>query len=208
MLERELLLVGYSGHAYVACDIFLSSHRVPVAYLDNEMKVNNPYQLEYLGNEYDDNVIKVLKGKNYFVAIGDNKIRKKVTEFIQKETFKKPDNAIHKNSSISLTSIIGQGVMVGNGAIINACSIIGDGVICNTQSVIEHECQIGAFCHIGPCAVLCGNVIVGENSFIGARSVVKEGVSIGDNVVIGAGTVVINDIPSNSKVVGNPHKYL
>lgn len=199
-------MIGYSGHAFVVCDIFLSSNIEPVGYFEASEKRINPYHLEFYGSEKSNH--NLLKDVAYFVALGSNIIRRKVTQTIVKKIGIPPINAIHNLSSISSTATIGEGVMVGNGTIINACCHIGNGVICNTQAVIEHECRIGMFSHIAPGAVLCGNVTVGENTFIGARTVVKQGVTIGDNVIVGAGTVVIKDIPSNSKVVGNPQKFI
>jgi acetyltransferase-like isoleucine patch superfamily enzyme len=37
---------------------------------------------------------------------------------------------------------------------------------------------------------------------------IKQGITIGDDVIIGAGAVIINDIPSNSTVVGNPGRII
>jgi serine acetyltransferase len=85
---------------------------------------------------------------------------------------------------------------------------IGIGAICNTFAIIEQECKISNFAHIGPGAVVCGNVSVGECSFIGAKSVIKENISIGKKVTVGAGSVVIRDIPDNVKVVGNPDRII
>jgi sugar O-acyltransferase (sialic acid O-acetyltransferase NeuD family) len=206
--KQEVILMGYSGHAFVVCDILLSQNIEIIGYCDNEEKAVNPYELVFLGQENDSTVIEKLSEKDYFTAIGNNTIRRKINERLEKATNRLPTNAIHIKSSISSTARIGNGVMVGDGCIINACSEIGDGVICNTQSVIEHECKIGAYTHIGPGAVLCGNVKVGINTFIGARAVIKQGITIGKNVVIGAGTVVINDILDSSVVVGNPQKNI
>lgn len=208
MHKDKVVLIGYSGHAFVICDIFRSIGVTPMGYFDNAAKILNPFSLKYMGSERTSKSMKLLKEIDYFVAIGDNNIRHKIIEVISDSISKMPINAIHKNASISSSVIIGKGTMVGDGAIINACAKIGNGVICNTQSVIEHECEIGDFSHIAPGAVLCGNVKVGTQTFIGARSVIKEGITIGDNVIIGAGTVVIRDIVSNSIVVGNPQKNI
>ena len=207
-MNNNIFLIGYSGHAFVVCDIFSSKGLKPAGYFDNKEKKLNPYQIPYLGLESNEENLILLKNGDYFVAIGDNLIRSRVINNIYRAISKLPINAIHKNASISSTTKLGNGVMVGNSVIINPCSYIGDGVICNTQSVIEHECKIDSYSHIAPGAVLCGNVKVGKNTFIGARTVVKQGVIIGDNVIVEAGTVIIKDIPSNSKVVGNPQRFI
>ena len=42
----------------------------------------------------------------------------------------------------------------------------------------------------------------------GPGVIIIGGVHIGENVLIGAGTIVVNDIPSNSVVVGNPGRVI
>lgn len=206
--DKEIILIGYSGHAFVVCDILQSQNLIIGGYCDQEVKQINPYNLEYIGSERTKEAQDRIKNGKYFTAIGDNSIRSKVNQQLYKLLNIKATQAIHRQSIISPTAILSAGVMVSSGCIINACSVIGEGVICNTQSVIEHECHIGEYSHIAPGTILCGGVSVGSHTFIGARSVVKQGVKIGDNVTIGAGTVVICDIPDNSVVVGNPQRYL
>ncbi|HAO47433.1 MAG TPA: hypothetical protein DCQ97_10945, partial [Chitinophagaceae bacterium] len=65
--------------------------------------------------------------------------------------------------------------MIAAQATINPLARIGKGAICNTGCIVEHECVVGDFAHIGPGAVLCGNVSVGEGSFVGANAVVRQG---------------------------------
>ena len=206
--KSKVIIIGYSGHAYVVCDIFASQNISILGYCERKEKHFNPYLLDFLGMEISDLVLEKIQSTNYFIAIGNNKIRQKINITIQNKINSFPINAIHKNASISTTAKFGYGIMIGDGCIINACSSIGHGVICNTQTVIEHECIIGEYSHIAPGTVLCGNVKVGEQTFIGAKSVVREGVKIGNNVTIGAGTVIIKDIPDNSKVVGNPQRFI
>ena len=45
---------------------------------------------------------------------------------------------------------------------------------------------------------------VGDNAVIGAGSQLLGSITLGDNVKIGAGSVVVQDVPSDSTVVGNP----
>lgn len=205
---KEVYLIGYSGHAYVVCDILLSRGIKLSGYLEQEKKTNNPYKLPYLGSEQDLKNQKLLQQGKYFVAVGNNKVRKQLTKSIISNLNAKPTNAIHANATISTTAKIGNGVMVSSNCIINACANIDDGVICNTQAVIEHECQIGAYSHIAPGAVLCGNVKIGTMTFVGANAVIKQGIVVGDNVIIGAGAVILKDVPTNSIVIGNPQKQI
>lgn len=206
MNPESVVLIGYSGHAYVVCDILHLQHIKIIGYYEQQEKENNPYQLNFLGSEKD--AWQLIESSNYFTAIGDNKIRHTINTTVNLNTNKTPINAIHPSASISPTAQLDYGIMVGDGCVINACSKIGEGVICNTKSIIEHECQIGAYSHIAPGAVLCGNVSVGNNSFIGAGAVVRQGITIGNNVVIGAGTVVVKDIQDSVTVIGNPQRKI
>lgn len=96
--------------------------------------------------------------------------------------------------------------MIAANATINPLAFIATGAICNTGCIVEHECAVGEFAHIGPGAVLCGNVKVGAGSFVGANAVIRQGVTIGNNAMIGAGAVVVKDVADGVTVVGVPAK--
>jgi sugar O-acyltransferase (sialic acid O-acetyltransferase NeuD family) len=204
MEDSKIILIGYSGHAYVAHSIFTSAGKEVYAYCDSAIKENNPFNLEYLGEENSEKGILALSESNFFIAIGDNQTRRRVYENLAaKNNF--PINAIHTSAIICASTTIGKnGVMIGAAVIINPLSKIGNGAICNTGCIIEHDCIVGDFAHIAPGAILCGNVTIGENSFIGAGSVVKQGVTIAKNVIVGAGSVVVKNIPDNATAYGNP----
>lgn len=209
MNKREkVAIIGYSGHSYVVIDTFESIGSEVYGYFDKNKKEYNPYSLEYLGDENDSSSFEILKSCNWFVAIGDNRIRHKIIITLLSKGLHNPLTILHKSSIISKSVTKGNGTILAARSLVNPLATIGNGVICNTGSIIEHECSIGDFCHIGPGAVLAGNVHVGEMTFVGANSVVKQGVIIGSNVTIGAGTVVISDIPDNVTVVGNPGRIM
>jgi len=208
-MPDSIILFGYSDHGLVVADLILLGGRSIVGYCEPEEKQFNPYQLKYLGYEEDEEVIEQIKEEHYFVSIGDNHIRRRLTMHLIKMMSNPPENVIHPNAYISSTvTVAEQGVLVGSYCTINACSVIGNGVICNTNAIIEHECIIDDFVHIAPSATLCGKVKVGENTFIGANAVVRQGIRIGKNVVVGAGAVVVKDIPDGSIVVGNPSRRI
>lgn len=203
-----MILIGYSGHSYVINGILKSIGIKVTGYCDQEEKKYNPFSLKYLQGETSETGLKALTQEDFFIAIGNNKIRKNVYNNLAIRNLL-PVNAIHPSAIIDdSVAIAPHGVMIAPNVSINALAKIGIGAICNTYSVIEHECIIGDFAHIGPGAVLCGNVTIGENSFIGAKSVIRENITIGKNVIIGAGSVVVKDIPDNVKAVGNPARII
>jgi sugar O-acyltransferase (sialic acid O-acetyltransferase NeuD family) len=203
-----MILIGYSGHGYVAAGILIAMGKPAVFYCDNEEKKIDPFELIYLGNETSELACEKLKNENFFISIGENSIRKRIFDQLALRRFL-PINIIHPSAIIDETSdVTKNGIMVAAGVCINPLVKIGNGVICNTGCIIEHECNIADFCHVAPGAILCGNVTLGTNSFVGAGSVIKQGISIGKNVIIGAGSVVIKNVADNETVAGNPSRKI
>ena len=199
-------MAGYSGHAYVIAEIINMLNYSLVGYIDVNEKENNPFKLQYLGNESEIDLSNFVKENIHIaLAIGDNKIRKNLFEI-----FKNNDVVIetlqHPKSSVSALATIDEGTVVMASVVINPFAKIGKAVICNSGCIIEHECSIADYVHIAPGAVLAGNVSVGESSFIGANAFIKQGLKIGKNVVVGAGAIVLNDVADNVTVYGNPAK--
>ncbi len=205
-MPENLIIIGYSGHAYVAIDIAQLQGYNIIGYIENEEKSSNPYNIDYLGNEdVIQNILNTNKSK-LFIGIGSNKIR----EVIYKKLNAEFEFAVlkHKNSIQSVHSSINAGALMGAGSVVNSLASIGICSIINTGAIIEHECVVDDFVHIGPGAVLAGNVKIGKRSFIGANSVVKQGIVIGEDTIIGAGSVILHDVPSGATVVGNPGKII
>ena len=207
MLDKKIILVGYSGHGLVVADTAFENNLKLIGYTEKSIIEVNPFMLEYLGNESNQEFKGWDLDVGFLLGIGDNLIREKL--FIQiLNKGKKVISLINSTSTISSFATIGDGVFVNRNVSINAFSHIGNNVLLNTGCIIEHECLIGDSAHIAPGAVLAGNVEIGERTFIGANSVIKQGVKIGKDVVVGAGSVVLNNIPSEKKWVGNPGRFI
>ena len=58
-----MVLVGYSGHAFVVCGIAHAAGLSVTGYCDTEEKINNPFNLPYLGSEESDAAIKAMAEK-------------------------------------------------------------------------------------------------------------------------------------------------
>ena len=203
-----MILIGYSGHAFVVAGILLASGKKITGYCDFMPKGYNPFQLAWFGDESSAEGIEKIKANDFFIAVGNNGIRKKIYHQLA-GIQRYPVNAIHPAAIIDQSSKIGEaGTMISSGVCINPLAEISVGAICNTGCIIEHECRVGAFAHIGPGAILCGNVTVGDESFIGAGAVIRQGITIGRNVVIGAGAVVIKNVGDNQMMIGNPSRIL
>lgn len=199
-MMTKRFLVGYSGHSYPVIEA-LKSMELPLdGYFEGGEKFANPYNLIYLG---DESLFEFSELHSVFIAIGDNLLRKKVSERLQnKVSF----FSIFDDTSVIRSKISQNGVLVNAGAIIQSMCSIGDGVIINTRAIIEHECSIGDYAHIAPGAVLAGNVTIGEYTLIGANATILPGIAIGKNCIIGAGSVVTKNVSDNCVIKGNPAK--
>lgn len=201
-----MIIIGYSGHAFVVYGILKASGHIITGYCDVIEKEYNPFNLSYFGTENSDSAVAACKQNGFFIAIGDNLLRKKIYENLLQNNVV-PANAIHPSAIIDPSANISKAaVMISAGVTINPLATIETGAICNTGCIIEHECLVGEFAHIGPGAVLCGNVKIGSGTFVGANAVIKQGINIGNHTMIGAGSVVVKDVADNVTVVGVPAK--
>ena len=207
MLDKKNVIIGYSGHAYVVAESFISKGNTVSYYTDLNESSNNPFNLTYLGFEVSADFKGWEMQLNFILGIGDNNLREKAGNLILSKSMQLV-SVIDANAIISKSSYIGLGVFASKGVLVNAFSKIGNFTILNTGCIIEHECEIGIAAHIAPGVVLAGNVKVGNRTFIGANSVIKQGIEIGDDVIIGAGSVIIEHVKSNTKLVGNPGRII
>lgn len=191
-----MLLYGASGHAKVIIDC-LEASNIPIeGIFDDDIYKKYLFEYNVLGS-YNGNL---LKEKEIIIAIGNNQIRRKLSQEI-KHNFGK---IVHPTATIHKYIVISIGSVIFHHAIIQSATTIGNHVIVNTKASIDHDCIIEDFVHIGPNATLCGGITVGEGSFIGASAVIIPNIKIGKWATIGAGAVVVKDVPNNSIVSGNP----
>lgn len=207
MSDNNIILIGYSGHGFVVADIAIENQLNLVGYTESSKIQSNPFNLNFVGNEMENDFFKKNGEVKYLIGIGDNKIRERIYNLII-ENQSEIVTLISQSASVSKTAVIGNGTFINRNVSVNAFATIGRNVILNTGCIVEHDCTIANSVHIAPGAVLAGNVTVGERSFIGANSVIKQGVYIGNDVIVGAGTVVISNIADGKKVVGNPNHFI
>ena len=111
---------------------------------------------------------------------------------------------------------IGDNCVIMMGAVLNIGAVIGKNTMIDMNVVVGGRAIVGDNCHIGAGTVLAGvieppsadPVVVENNVLIGANVVVLEGVKIGKGSVIAAGSVVIENVESNSVMVGIPAKKI
>lgn len=133
----------------------------------------------------------------FFVAIGDNEIRKKIARTLALAG-KKFAVIVHPTAFVEATVEIGEGSLVMAGSIVQANTVLGKHVIVNSGATVEHDISVGNFVHFAPGSVVTGGCTVADNVLIGAGSVVVPNIRIGANAVVGAGSTLTRHIEANT----------
>jgi len=205
--------LGAGGHAKVVMEILCCHESYElIGLLDPkpELQGKSVLGVPVLG---DDDLLPALKRRgvcHFFVglgSIGDIRPRQRLFEMAL-QCGMKPVDAIHPQAVISPSAVLGEGVTIMAGTVINACARLGVNVIVNTGAIVEHDCVVGDHVHIATGAQLASTVQVGNGAHIGAGATVLQCVRIGENALVGAGAVVIRDVPPGVIVVGCPARVL
>ena len=197
---RKIVFFGGGGFAKEVADVVLSNNCALAGYFSPECGI---LDAEYLGKDNDYQVSDDIDG--YFPAIGS----------VSKESHLKRENflnklelldvifcnVISKNSNISKTAKISNGIFIAANVNIGPDVKIDNYAIIGANSVLSHDVKIGRNVHIAPSSTLNGNVIIGDNVLIGSGAIILQGVKIGVNSIIGAGSIVFFDVKPNSTIL-------
>lgn len=187
-----MYIYGASGHGRAILDVIESLNGNISGIFDDNLEVKNMLGYGVMGRIPRDFHF----DQPLFVAIGDNKIRKRIVELVVGRT--DFGTLVHPRAIISGRALIGNGTVIMEGGIVKVNSRIGNQVIVNTGTSVDHDCVIGDYAHLAPQVVLCGGVTIGEGAFVGANTVVVPGIHIGAWCTIAAGTVVAKDVPDGA----------
>lgn len=191
--DQKMYLFGASGHGKVVAEIAEKLELKIKAFVDQDRS-----KKELSGYEV---IHEVLEPGVMFIAIGNNRIRKKIAEQYAAASY---PMLIHPKTAISERVVFREGTVVMAGVSVNPDVKIGRHCIINTNASIDHDCVLEDFVHISPNAALAGDVKVGEGTHVGIGACIIQGITIGKWCTIGAGTVVIRNVPDGTTVVGNP----
>lgn len=209
-MDKPVIIIGAGGHAKVLYDSLRLMGVEMLGKLDKcPPPVDRVGDLPIIGDDsaisaYSNDAVELVNGLG---SVGDTALRASIYYKFKKLGYGFRQ-VIHPAAIIASDCILGEGVQVMAGAVVNTGTRIAEDSIINTGAVVDHDCSIGSHVHIAPGATLSGGVQVGDGSHIGTGATVIQGVSIGRNALVGAGAVVLRDVPPGAKVVGVPAKAM
>lgn len=212
MNKSKLIIVGASGHSKVIIDVFEQMGNYQILGLFDD---GIPIGVEVLGYVLlgKINTIKSFLAEHadvqVFVAIGDNWTRSKVkSQLDQNIADIHWANAVHPHAQIGKGTVLGKGVAILAGAVINSEVHIDDFTIIGSNTTLDHESHLGAYASLAPGVCVGGNVRIGDFSAVGLGANIIHGISIGAQTVIGAGATVLQNFGDNLVVYGTPAREI
>lgn len=207
---KEINIIGLSGPMIsMILDNLASNEHYPKIFILNNLNLN---ELDFNKfSNFNVTYIRYLKEFKHYenFILGVNKPHFKL-EIVNKLNLKSDNflKLIHKNTSVSTTSYISNGVFINSQVSIAHHSIIDEFVTINRNSSVGHDTIIGSYKTINPGANIAGFVKIGKRCQIGMGVNVMDNITIGENTVIGAGSLVTKNLPSNVVAYGNPCKII
>lgn len=203
MLTDVIHVLGAGGHGHVVVDALLKLGYSPRAILvrDDRRELHGS---TVQGCSIESPAIpeSALRGQVH-AAVGEASLRQSLLER-SGQPAERWLAVVHPRASVSASASVGPAAMVAAQAVVGPCTQLHAGAIVNHGAVVDHDCDVGPYAHIAPCASLGGGVRVGARALIGAGARVLPGLHIGDDAVIGAGAVVLTDVPGGQTWVGVP----
>ena len=92
-------------------------------------------------------------GDEMFIAIGRADVRRRLMAQLGAQGWPLPA-LVHAAAAVAPDARLGDGVVVAAGAVVETAVVIGRGVIVDIGVLVDHECDVGAFCHLRPGQVL------------------------------------------------------
>lgn len=212
-MHRNIILWGATGQSIVNRAIIEMNGDKLVAVFDDTYGLKSPFDDVELHIGWD-GFKKWARNKDlsdiYFnISIGNphGKVRIAIAYELKKLGLQ-PISLIHPSAIVDKNVLLGEGLQIMAGSVIQPKTVLGNYVIINTNANIDHEVIIEEGCEVGPGATLCGNICLKKNSWVCAGATILPRICVGEGSIVGAGSVVTKDISSGIVVYGTPAKYI
>jgi len=212
MTPQQLVIVGAGGHAREAFSVIAAINVLRLRWTVlgfTSIDAPHPDFLARLGATWigASEEVALRPRPRFVVAIGDAVTRQRVALRYESQEMT-PAALVHPSV------VLGSGVSIGEGTIINQQVSISGGVAVgrhsylNPATVLGADVSLGSGVSVNAAAKVLRGATVGSRTTLGVGCVIHPGVAIGSDVVVGAGAVVAFDVPDGVTVVGAPGRIL
>lgn len=141
------------------------------------------------------------------IAVGEPSDREMLYNRVKKAGYSLA-TLVHEEAFVTNTAVLGEGVVVQDGARVSIQSVIGKNTYINHRSMIGNNTQVGNHCQISANVMLEGNVQMGDAVFSGDSVSIKNHTVIGEHSILSSGSVVLKDVQPYTVMMGNPAKEI
>jgi acetyltransferase EpsM len=162
-------------------------------FFDENLRTKTIYNKYQVISEWEELITYLREiNKEYFIAIGNPRIRKKIHMKISEGKY---TSLLSKHAGIiSKYSTIGEGSLIQPACCISHNVNIGVSCLIHASTLIGHDVNISNYVTIGSNVNILKNVKIGEFTTISPNTLIYPDVKIGNNVYVGPGVIVKNDI--------------
>jgi len=202
---RELVIIGAGGLgreiAWVAQEIAEYENLEVLGFIDDNKSL---WDSEING-------LRVLGGRDWLrgrenvyavLGIGDPRVKREVVGHLGR--YVRWATLIHPNAHVSQFNHFGEGTVVFPGSAVTTNVKTGEHALIYLGCTVGHEVIIGNYVTLLPGCNVGGSTCIKDGVLVGSGSNIIQGMKVGAWSKVGAGAVVINDVPSESTVVGVP----
>jgi sugar O-acyltransferase (sialic acid O-acetyltransferase NeuD family) len=142
------------------------------------------------------------------IAIGRGTVRKNVQEKLVQFNNIKFATLVDPSVRIDQTISIGSGSIICRNCTITVDTIIGNGVLMNTGASVGHDSVIGNYCTLLTNSIVAGHTNIGEGCEIGSGAFILQGKTVAANTVIAPLSTILKDITEAGTYIGNPARRM
>ena len=201
-VSGKLVIYGGGGHAKAVLEMAQAIGSFEIAgIIDDKIPLGTlVLGVPILGGR--EKLPEIYEGGVHLAANGvggiiDIDIRVRLFELLEDWGFTLP-GLIHPRSTVEQSAEVGYGVQIFANAYIGSSAKLQPKCMVNTGAIVSHDCEIGAYTHIAPGALLAGHVQVGERTLVGMGVTTAIGIKVGDGARIGNGAILYADVPNKA----------
>lgn len=208
MINKDIYIIGAGTYGAAILDLAETIGYNVIGFYDDDLsKAGDSILNVPIIGKLDEESEKI-EGKNFVIAIGNNKVRERFANLIISNNGIIP-TLIHPKAEISKYAKIGSGCIIHANAYIWTKVEIADLSIISPNVVIAHHTKINFASFISTGANIGAGINIGRYCSVGIGATIMTGVEkIAENTTVGAGSTVIKDTEENGVYAGVPARKL